>query len=130
MGQVGIRSAFESPDVHSNAMEFLRQYGADNKSLAAIAVVPKDRIAYPQVRILVICLLRAETLCLLIMLRLACFIRRGNGKIGHAAQQMGSSCSWRRPSSSGKCGSFRSTRRAGKHESTLATVSGLVSSLY
>lgn len=49
LGQVSVQAAFESPDTLASAMDFLRQYAADTESQAAVAVVPKHRIAYPQV---------------------------------------------------------------------------------
>ena len=50
MGQVSIQAAFDSPDTLANATEYLRQYAQDTGSHAAVAVVPKHKIAYPQVR--------------------------------------------------------------------------------
>jgi hypothetical protein len=49
MGQVSIQAAFDSPDTLANATEYLRQYAQDTGSQAAVAVVPKHKIAYPQV---------------------------------------------------------------------------------
>jgi len=49
MGQVSIQAAFDSPDTLANATEYLRQYAQDSGSQAAVAVVPKHKIAYPQV---------------------------------------------------------------------------------
>ena len=49
MGQVSIQAAFDSPNTLSSATDFLRECSVDFAAQAAIVVVPKHRIAYPQV---------------------------------------------------------------------------------
>lgn len=49
MGQVSIHAAFDSPNTLANATEFLRNYGQESSAQAALAIVPKHKIAYPQV---------------------------------------------------------------------------------
>ena len=52
MGQVSIQAAFESPTTLTNATGFLRGYGIETSAQAAMAIVPKQKIAYPQVMFL------------------------------------------------------------------------------
>lgn len=49
VGQVRIKDAFSSPDTLTNCVDFLRQYGEDVCAHAAVAVIDKSKIAYPQV---------------------------------------------------------------------------------
>ena len=49
MGQVSIQAAFDSPNTLASATSFLRECSEDFSAQAAMAVVPKHRIAYPQV---------------------------------------------------------------------------------
>ncbi|XP_078442642.1 tetratricopeptide repeat (TPR)-like superfamily protein [Wolffia australiana] len=46
---VNIDKAFESPHTHSGCFSFLRQYAEESFSRAALVVVPKGIISYPQV---------------------------------------------------------------------------------
>lgn len=48
-GQVSTHAAFDSPDTLANATGFLRQYAIDTAAQAAVAIVPKHKIAFPQV---------------------------------------------------------------------------------
>ena len=47
--EVSIRQAFDSPDMLSNCVEFIRKYADDTGSHAAAVVVPRAAISYPQV---------------------------------------------------------------------------------
>lgn len=50
MGEVSIKSAFDSPATHAGCLDFLRKYASDTASHASMAVVLKDDISFPQVR--------------------------------------------------------------------------------
>jgi len=47
--EVSIKQAFDSPDMLSNCVEFIRKYADDTGSHAAAVVVPRSAISYPQV---------------------------------------------------------------------------------
>ncbi|CAK9214579.1 unnamed protein product [Sphagnum troendelagicum] len=46
---VGVDKAFESPDTVNSCADFLRRYAVESSSMAAVLVVPKKAIAFPQV---------------------------------------------------------------------------------
>lgn len=51
-GQVSTHAAFDSPDTLADATSFLRQYAQDTAAQAAVAVIPKHKIAFPQASLL------------------------------------------------------------------------------
>jgi hypothetical protein len=48
-GQVNLKGAFENPETVSECSQFLQQYAADYEAHAAVLVVPRKALGFPQV---------------------------------------------------------------------------------